>query len=83
MFAAPTGEDAIETLDSSRPDLVTLDLMNVPKIAENPRLRRALPVILPALGLAAIQTKEDHLDVYLKFRASGIPDAIAAARAAV
>ncbi|MCU0668807.1 MAG: sigma-54 dependent transcriptional regulator [Myxococcota bacterium] len=27
VFAAPTGEDAIQTLDQSRPDLVTLDLV--------------------------------------------------------
>ena len=27
VFAAPTGEDAIETLEQSRPDLVTLDLV--------------------------------------------------------
>ncbi|RIL04878.1 MAG: sigma-54-dependent Fis family transcriptional regulator [Proteobacteria bacterium] len=27
VFAAPNGEDAIETLDQSRPDLVTLDLV--------------------------------------------------------
>ena len=70
-------------LVDAKDDLVTLDLMKVPKIAENPRLRRTLPVLLPAVGLAAIQTKDDHLDLYLKFRASGIPDAFAAARAAV
>jgi two-component system response regulator AtoC len=27
VFAAPTGEDAVQTLDQSRPDLVTLDLV--------------------------------------------------------
>lgn len=70
-------------LVDAKDDLVTLDLMKVPKIAENPKLRRALPILLPAVGLAAIQTKDDHLDLHLKFRAAGVPEAFAAARAAV
>jgi hypothetical protein len=70
-------------LVDAKDDRITLDLMKVPKIAENPKLRRALPVALPIVGLAAIQTKDDHLDLHLKLSVTGVPDAIAAARATV
>jgi len=69
-------------LVDAKDDRITVDLMKVPKIAENPRVRRALPVLLPVMGLSAIQTKDDHLDLHLRVRMSGVPEAIAAARAA-
>lgn len=69
-------------LVDAKDDRITVDLMKVPKIAENPKLKRALPVLLPVMGLSAIQTKDDHLDVHLRLRVSGVPEAIAAARAA-
>lgn len=69
-------------LIDAKDDRVTVDLMKVPKIAENPKVRRALPVLLPVMGLSAIQTKDDHLDLHLRVRMSGVPEAIAAARAA-
>jgi hypothetical protein len=68
-------------LVDAKDDLITLDLMKVPKIAQNPRLRRMLPVLLPVVGLSAIQTKDDHLDLYLRFQVKGFPEAVAAARA--
>ncbi|MFO0591730.1 MAG: hypothetical protein U0441_29555 [Polyangiaceae bacterium] len=70
-------------LIDAKDDRITLDLMKLPKIAENPRVKRALPVALPVVGLSAIQTKDDHLDLHLKLRVSGVPEAIAAARATV
>lgn len=70
-------------LVDAKDDRVTIDLMKIPKIAENPKLKRYLPVLLPVVGLSAIQTKDDHLDVHLKLRASGVPEAFNAARAAV
>ncbi len=70
-------------LVSASDDRVTIDLMKIPKIAENPRVKRALPVALPVVGLSAIQTKDDHLDLHLKLRMSGVTEAIAAARSAV
>jgi hypothetical protein len=70
-------------LVDAKDDLVTIDLMKVPKIADNPKVRRALPVLLPVVGLSAIQTKDDHLDLHLKVKVGGVPEAIAAARAAV
>lgn len=69
-------------LVDAKDDRITVDLMKVPKIADNPKVRRALPVLLPVMGLSAIQTKDDHLDLHLRVRMSGVPEAIAAARAA-
>ena len=68
-------------LVDAKDDRVTIDLMKLPKIAENPKVRRLLPILLPVVGLSAIQTKDDHLDVHLKQRVTGVPEAIAAARA--
>lgn len=70
-------------LVDAKDDRITIDLMKVPKIAENPRVRRALPILLPVVGLSAIQTKDDHLDVHLDLRVTGVPDAVAAARSTV
>lgn len=69
-------------LVDAKDDRVTIDLMKMPKIAANPKLRRLLPVLLPVVGLSAIQTKDDHLDLHLKVRVSGVTEAVAAARAA-
>ena len=57
-------------------DRIVLDLMKVPKLAKDARLRRALSVLAPVLGIRAIETDRDHL--YVKFRASpaGLPEAI-------
>jgi hypothetical protein len=70
-------------LVDAKDDRITVDLMKIPKIAENPKLRRTLPVLLPIVGLSAIQTKDDHLDLHLKLRVTGVPEAIAAARVPV
>jgi hypothetical protein len=47
-------------------DRIVLDLMKVPQIAENPRLRRLLQVITPVLNIRAIETDRDHLYVALR-----------------
>lgn len=70
-------------LVDAKDDRVTIDLMKSPKIAGNPKVRRALPIALPIVGLSAIQTKDDHLDLHLSLKVAGVPEAIAAARAAV
>jgi hypothetical protein len=49
-------------------DRIVVDLMKVPKVAENLRLRKALSIITPVLGVGAIETDRDHL--YVKLRAS-------------
>ncbi len=68
-----------DVLVDAKDDRVVLDLMKVPKIANNPQARRALEVVTPVLNIAAIRTRDDHLDVHLKASISGIGDAVAAA----
>lgn len=67
-------------LVDAKDDRITLDLMKVPKVAENAKVSRALRVMTPVLGVRAIKTKDDHLDVHLRATPSGISTAIAAAR---
>lgn len=67
-------------LVDAKDDRVVLDLMKVPGIAANPKLRRALRVMTPVVGVRAIKTKDDHLDVHFKADLLGISAAIAAAR---
>jgi hypothetical protein len=57
-------------------DRIVVDLMKVPKLASDPRIRRALGVLAPVLGIRAIETDRDHL--YIKLRASpaGLPEAL-------
>ena len=61
-------------------DRVVVDLLKVPKLAGNGRLRRVLSVLTPVLGIRAIETDRDHL--YVAFRASpnGLRDALVAIR---
>jgi hypothetical protein len=67
-------------LVDAKDDRLTLDLMKVPKIADNPKVQRYLSILTPVVGLRAIKTKDDHLDVHLKADLGGVPQAIAAAR---
>jgi hypothetical protein len=62
-------------------DRIVLDLMKIPKLADNPRFKKALGVLSPVVGIRAIETDKDHL--YVAFRATpgGVKDAIEAARA--
>jgi hypothetical protein len=70
-------------LVDAKDDRVTLDLLKLPGFAENPKVRRTLSVLTPVVGVRAIRTKDDHLDVHLKADLSGVPQAIAAARGTV
>ncbi|HVK70603.1 MAG TPA: hypothetical protein VM694_39385 [Polyangium sp.] len=70
-------------LVEAKDDRLTLDLMKVPKIAENPKVRRYLSIVLPVASVRAIRTKDDHLDVHLKANLGGLSQAIAAARQTV
>jgi hypothetical protein len=67
-------------LVEAKDDRIALDLMKIPKIAENPKVSRALRIVTPLLVVEAIRTKDDHLDVHLKATPSGLGAAIAAAR---
>jgi hypothetical protein len=71
------------SLVEAKDDRVVLDLMKIPQIAGNQKLKQALAVATPVVGVRAIKTKDDHLDVHLKADLSGVPAAIAAARAHV
>jgi hypothetical protein len=68
-------------LVDAKDDRIVIDLMKIPKIAENAKLKQALSVVTPVLGVRALKTKDDHLDLHLKADLSGVPIAIAAARA--
>jgi hypothetical protein len=68
-------------LVDAKDDRLVVDLMKVPKIADNPKLKQALSIVTPVFGVRALKTKDDHLDLHLKADLSGVPLAIAAARA--
>jgi hypothetical protein len=69
-----------EALVEAEGDRVVVDLLRVPKIAENARARRLLAVLTPVVQVAAIRTSDDHLDVHFTATPAGIPEAVAAAR---
>jgi hypothetical protein len=61
-------------------DRIVLDLLLVPSIANNKRLRRALRVVSPLVGIRAIETEDDHLVVALRATPAGLRQAIVALR---
>lgn len=67
-------------LVDAKDDKVTLDLLKMPKIAENPKVRKILAVVTPVLEIRSIRTRDDHLDMHLRASLSGVPEAITAAR---
>ena len=61
-------------------DRIVVDLMKVPQIADNPRLRRILSVVTPVLNVRAIETDRDHLYVALRATPRGFMRALEAFR---
>jgi hypothetical protein len=61
-------------------DRIVLDLMKVPKLSANPRLRKLLSVIAPLLGVRAIETGRNHLYVALRATPTGALRALEAIR---
>jgi hypothetical protein len=61
-------------------DRIVVDLMKVPKIAENPRLRRILSIVTPVLNIRTIETDRDHLYVTLRATPRGFMRALEAIR---
>jgi hypothetical protein len=61
-------------------DRIVLDLMKVPAISDNSRLRRALAIVTPVVNVRAVETDRDHLYVALRAMPRGLPRAIAALR---
>jgi hypothetical protein len=62
-------------------DRIVVDLMKVPKIAENPRLRKILSIVTPVINVRKIETDRDHLYVALKATPRGLMQAFTALRA--
>ncbi|MCL2447508.1 MAG: hypothetical protein FWD17_01030 [Polyangiaceae bacterium] len=62
-------------------DRIVVDLLQVPSLAENRRLRQVLAIVTPIVNVRAVEADWDHL--YVAFRASprGLPQAFAALRA--
>ena len=67
-------------LVDAKDDRIVIDLMKVPQIGSNAKIKQTLKVVTPVVGLRAIKTKDDHLDFHLKADLTGVPAAIAAAR---
>ncbi len=61
-------------------DRIVLDLMRVPKLAANRRLKRALAILTPLLGVKRIETEGDHLVLALRATPAGLREAFVALR---
>lgn len=61
-------------------DRITVDLMKIPKLAENRALHKALAIITPLLGIRAIETDGEHLYVAFRATPAGLPAAVEALR---
>ncbi len=59
-------------------DRIVVDLLRVPALAKSLRLRRALAVITPLLGIRAVETDGDVLYVVLRATPGGIREALSA-----
>jgi len=57
-------------------DRVVIDLMKVPKLAANKRVKQILTILSPVLGIRAIETDRDHLWIKLRATPAGLPEAI-------
>jgi hypothetical protein len=64
----------------AKDDQVVLDLLKIPKLAENPMVKKALAVVTPVLTVRSIRTRDDHLEMQLRAIPSGLRDSLAAAR---
>jgi hypothetical protein len=71
-----------EMLVEAEEDRLVLDLLKVPKIGENRRMRRALRVLTPVVGVVAVRTRDDHLDVHFTLKPKGVADAVGEVRRA-
>jgi hypothetical protein len=67
----------------AKDDRIVVDLMKVPKIAANKRLKKFLAVVTPLVGVRAIETDKDHLYVTLRATPSGLREALDAAKEAL
>jgi len=63
-------------------DRFVIDLWKLPQLARAAGARRVTLVLAQVLGVAAIQTEQDRVDVHLRLQPKGIGAAIAHARSA-
>jgi hypothetical protein len=70
-------------LVEAKDDRLVLDLMKVPKIAENPKVKTILGVITPVLVIRDITVAEDHIQISWRPRITGLAEARSALRAGV
>ena len=61
-------------------DRIVIDLLKIPSLAKNKRLRRALQVVTPLVGIRAIETEGDHLYIALRATPAGFREALVALR---
>ena len=61
-------------------DRIVLDLMKVPAVGDNWRLKKALAIVTPVINVRAVETDRDHLYVALRASPLGLPRALAAIR---
>ena len=67
-------------LVEARDDVIVLDLMKVPKLAENARLRRLLGVVTPVFVIRDVRVADDHIILSWRPRPAGVLSAVAALR---
>jgi len=61
-------------------DRLVVDLLKIPKLEGHRRIRRLLAVLTPMLTVAAIKSRDDHLDLHLKLTPAGVATSLSAAR---
>ena len=70
-------------LVEAKDDRLVLDLMKVPKIAENPKVKTVLGVVTPVLVIRDIVVANDHIQIAWRPRIAGLAEALSALRAGV
>ncbi len=61
-------------------DRIVLDLLRMPKLAENPRARRILNTVAALVDVVGLYTEDDNLVLALRTKPAGLPTALAAIR---
>ena len=63
-------------LVEAKDDKLVIDLLRVPKLAENFRLRRLLGVVTPVLEVKELRVEDDHILITWRPRPSGLVEAV-------
>lgn len=63
-------------LVEAKDDRLVIDLLKVPKLAENFRLRRLLGVVTPVLEVKELRVEDDHILITWRPRPSGLVEAV-------